>query len=104
VFVVNGVSLVKALKASSTGIDLAVNTSISLFPNPANHEFSIIGNVTIDQVEINSLDGHLVKSVAFNGQSTDQEILITISELNPGVYFIKIKTAQELLVKKLVVQ
>jgi len=104
VFVVNGVSVVLSLKASATGIDQNISNSIRLFPNPANHEFSVFSDEEISWIEITSIEGNLVQSINLINQLNTAKILINVSELKPGIYFVRIKTDQGLAVKKLIVQ
>lgn len=104
IFVVNGVSVVDGLKASAAGFDKLIFNNIRLFPNPANQEFSIVSNLKIDWVEITSSRGNVVKNTFPDNQSSTKKVEINIAGLNAGVYFVKIKTVDGLVVKKLIVQ
>jgi len=73
-------------KPSTLGTDtFEVDGEIYLYPNPAATYFTI--NTTSSKVEIYSITGQLVKSFNAN-QSKDAQF--TISDLNKGVYFVKV--------------
>jgi hypothetical protein len=57
---------------------------ISLYPNPANDEFTI--NSDTNKVHVYSITGQLVKS--FDKQASTYQF--SISDLNKGVYFVKV--------------
>lgn len=61
----------------------------AVYPNPATDVLNINSknNMTINDMQITDLNGRVVKSVKGTGVSTSQ---INISDLNSGVYFLKI--------------
>lgn len=71
---------------------------ITIFPNPANDRISISGlQNPVDEVQVLNVTGSLIKSFNFkNGDFYD------VSELNQGVYFLKITSAGTTSIKKLV--
>ena len=77
------------------------NSDIALYPNPANTQFSISINTPeqiVFNVEIKDIFGKTVKSK--NNLSNNANI--DIRELSSGVYFVKIKTDNNEVVKKLI--
>ena len=76
----------------------SVNTSINIYPNPAKDvlNIEIANNATI---QIISLDGRLVKTIA-NMNSTNSQI--NVSELSQGVYFLRIQNGAEVINQKFV--
>ncbi|HKR05287.1 MAG TPA: T9SS type A sorting domain-containing protein [Bacteroidia bacterium] len=89
----------------ATGIsELALNSSLNIFPNPATNQLTI-GNIQFatERVEIYDVLGHKV----FNqGQaaSSKEQITIDVSELKPGIYFLYIKQNQSIITRRVVIQ
>lgn len=81
-----------------TGISAAKSISFSAFPNPANHSVRLTGISNATSIELISLNGQLVKS--FNVESPE----LNISDVNAGVYFIKVIANQSVGIQKLIVQ
>lgn len=73
----------------------------NLYPNPSNSIVNISSNdaILIDKVEITDINGRIVKS--FNADATSSTS-INVSDLNAGVYFLNISSAEGLAVKKLI--
>ena len=70
--------------------DTFFKNNFSVYPNPAGNVINInsISNTAINKIEISDAQGRLVKTI---NESTSS---ININELNSGVYFLKITTAQ----------
>lgn len=76
------------------------NGQVYLYPNPTSNYFTL--NTTVSKVEIYSVTGQLVKS--FNPNSS-KEYQFTISDLNKGIYIVKVLNEnKELKVMKLLKQ
>lgn len=73
------------LAPSLTAQDFETTKSIALYPNPANHSFSLT-NFT-SNVEIYNLTGQMVKR--FNG-NFDTNTEFSINDLSQGIYIVKI--------------
>ncbi|MFN7331974.1 MAG: T9SS type A sorting domain-containing protein [Flavobacterium sp.] len=73
----------------------------NLYPNPSNSIVNISSDdaILIDKVEITDINGRIVKS--FNADATSSTS-INVSDLNAGVYFLNISSAEGLAVKKLI--
>lgn len=67
---------------------------ISLYPNPVKVNFTIDTNNKIEQVEIYSINGQLLKAV--------KSKKINISDLPKGNYLVKIKTDREIITQKII--
>lgn len=74
-----------------------LDTSIVLFPNPANTYFEIESKVTLEKVEVYSLQGQSVKSFAPQNQ-------YDISNLASGIYFVKMQANNSKLTKRIIKQ
>lgn len=73
-----------------------------IYPNPANEFINLIYNVSEDELifDIYNACGILIKSVAVNYEYSNQKI--NISDLVPGVYFVKLKNSKSNNVIKLI--
>jgi hypothetical protein len=68
-----------------TGVDENGNTTVELYPNPANDKIRIEGLEGVNRIQIYNAFGILVKTVDINGNDE-----ISISELPAGYYIIRI--------------
>ena len=76
------------------------NTSLNIYPNPANDRLYIETEVEIEDVVVYTITGVIVRQqTTDNGQ---QSLSIDLSNLNTGVYIIKINTNQEEIVKRII--
>ena len=75
------------------------NNSIKIFPNPTNGIFTI-KNDKIKSVEVINALGEKIYST----QITNNQIAIDISDKPKGIYFVRIKTEEGTVVKKIAVQ
>jgi hypothetical protein len=76
--------------------DLLTDT-VKIYPNPAQHSFSI--SVEVDEVQVYDTTGKLVKTI----YSTD-DVSFDISDLKPSLYFVKIQTKQGVTTQRLLVE
>jgi hypothetical protein len=75
-------------------------TTIYIFPNPAN-DYLIIHSVDmIQKIGLFNLEGAEVLNIVETGKSAR----IITKALNPGVYFLKIQTVNNILTKKILIQ
>lgn len=70
---------------------------ISLYPNPSQTYFELTGEISVENVEIYSLQGQLVKSFKNDSQ-------YAISDLAKGMYIVKINATEGTLNKTLIVK
>jgi hypothetical protein len=77
------------------------NLGISVFPNPVT-EFLNIATLNNDvkkiEIEVINLNGQVIRTQILMGSNSD----IDIQELNPGLYFLKIKTQEGMSVVKII--
>ena len=76
-----------------------VNVQVKMFPNPASQYFSVAVDIgTVLQVEVYDMLGRLVvlRETAFNE--------IPVSEVDPGLYHVRVKTTHGIKVMPLLVQ
>ena len=66
-----------------------------MYPNPSNDVVSIVSESTIDEVNIYSVQGILIKKVS----ETEQ---IEVSNLSSGIYFIEVLSENQKSVQKFI--
>ncbi len=76
------------------------NSSITISPNPTDGNFTITSSVAIQQIEVINLLGEKVYALRCNTSTQTMHL----TSLGKGVYFISIKTADGLVMKKVVVE
>ena len=76
------------------------DTNVTVYPNPTNDKIYIVTEAEIEEVVVYTITGVIVGQ-----QSTDnrqQTLSIDLSELNTGIYFIKINTEEGNIVKRII--
>ena len=98
----NGLSKITSFKGSSTGIGgVATSDMIKIYPNPATDVVSIYYPVdTQVEVTLTNASG----SVVMTQVMSEQESQIDVSNLQPGVYFVKFESKGSTAVKRLVIK
>ena len=71
---------------------------VNIYPNPVNDKLIIEANEAISNVEIYNLTGALVISQECNSEKVEMEV----SELQSGVYFIRMTTANATEIRRFV--
>lgn len=71
---------------------------VCVFPNPANNIINITGLSSPSKIKIYNIQGQLLKSFQHVNNTID------ISDLQPGVYFLKLQMRNKTLVRKVVVK
>lgn len=76
-------------------------TSFGIFPNPANNVITLnnISNNTVENISISDINGRTIRSIEVNNTS---DVEINISDLNSGIYFMNINSAEGKAVKKFI--
>ncbi|MGB5980717.1 MAG: family 16 glycosylhydrolase [Nonlabens sp.] len=92
------IDYVRVFQESTAGIDDEFETSIKLYPNPAEDRVNIKSNIPLDEVSIFDLLGQQVY------QSTQVESTVDISGFKSGIYIVKIKSGDRSLSRKLIVE
>ncbi len=83
-----------------TGINKTVTNQIQLFPNPANDVLFIQSPLEIYYLELLNIQG----SILFSENVRSKDFKLDISNLKPGVYFLKLETDRELILRKVMVK
>lgn len=78
--------------------DVAIDNSISIYPNPAKNNVNIHCNNTIKTIELYDVQGRVLQSQVIDSQSSTMDI----SSKSKGVYFLKVVTEKGIKVEKLV--
>ena len=76
------------------------DTNVTVYPNPTNDKIYIVTEAEVEEVVVYTITGVIVGQ-----QSTDnrqQTLSIDLSELNAGIYFIKINTEEGNIVKRII--
>jgi hypothetical protein len=85
----------------NSGIEIAKKNRIAIYPNPVKDELIIEnGQLTIDNVEIYNVTGHLVKTWHTTSLQQNGNTTINVSDLPQGVYIVKAGDWQGKFVKK----
>lgn len=97
---VNASELIAAFFESSTTTSTSETildpNSVSVYPNPVKDLLSIQTAYSVEQIEIFSITGQRVFAV------TQPNLPISLSDLRPGIYLLKIKTDAGMDVKKII--
>ena len=91
---------------------LVSSPAFSVFPNPGSGKFIIdyqhesgneseISELTVSEVEVYSILGSKISSKQFS-QDSEHQICVDLSNQLPGVYFLKLKTGNGLVIKQVV--
>lgn len=98
---------IKLNKTITVGLkDQKFDANYSVFPNPTKDNFTIsLSNKNNEngQIELYSQTGQLVKVVKL-GNSAEIKEQVSVSELSPGIYFLKTSLGDQSSVKKLIVE
>ncbi len=91
---------VTVLACTATGIEESLQEKLQIGPNPANEYVTISGlqsgvNYTYDLVD---LKGSQLKSAPIRNTR------IALPEVAPGIYFIRVRSAEESVIKRIVIQ
>ncbi len=84
---------------SSTDIQITTENNIKIYPNPAEDFINITSdNQTITSVALYNIDGRLLE----RNKPNSNKILLNIGEYPGGVYFIEIKSDENVIKKKII--
>ena len=93
--------VITVVPATSSVINEIVNSSISIFPNPSN-DFILIESKddNIKGIELYSINGIIIKDLEIK----TKQFTYKTSDLNKGIYFLKIYMTKGVVTKKIVVE
>jgi len=101
VFVSNGISVISGFKVSPSGIQNDDLFDVNIYPNPANDHVVVSYSCEIDlEICIRSIQGIEVLKSSLTANHTN----LDISDLNPGIYFVKVGNGKSFKVERLIVQ
>lgn len=92
----NPVSLTITYENPSTSLSNSVSSDFSIYPNPANDFITINGLNKIENVQIIDLNGQIRNSI--DNPSSE----ISISDLDKGIYLLRVTTGDQMITKKLI--
>ncbi|HPN68465.1 MAG TPA: T9SS type A sorting domain-containing protein [Saprospiraceae bacterium] len=81
------------------------NLVTAVYPNPFTEYFYIDGialNSIVQNVQVFTSNGQLVKELRFNDDDAQEHIRIDLESASPGLYLVKIKTDTEQFISKLI--
>jgi hypothetical protein len=90
----NGYTLWKPTVLTTGILEMHSNKLFDMYPNPATNELSIINKELISKIDVFNITGQL--------QFSTTKSTIDISELSPGIYFIKAYSLKDLAIEKFV--
>ena len=64
------------------------DVSVKLYPNPVQEELHIVASSPIEEIEIQQLNG----SILYSQMPNETSVHISLSELSPGMFLVKLKT------------
>jgi hypothetical protein len=74
-------------------VNIVEKHNIKIFPNPTKNQITIIGNLTlIPDINIYNSLGQNVTALTEQVGNTGQQLVINLSKLNSGIYYIKTET------------
>jgi len=103
------VSFISVYIDPCTGIDYSqLNSELTVFPNPSNGTFSIQGLSTFSgnlvRIDVLNQLGQIVFNQSFGADYSIPQIEIDTQITEPGVYFLKVTLANQILSKRLIVR
>jgi hypothetical protein len=84
----------------TTGIDENQKVSISMFPNPAGEVLYITSDVKIQQVTLFNNVGQMV----LQQNANNTMLTLRVSDLEPGIYFVKIKSESDVFTHRVAIE
>jgi hypothetical protein len=85
----------------SVGIEKLTNLQIELHPNPVSIQIVIRGDSSeLEEITIYTMLGQDVTLLAQKIERNDAKLVLNISQLSPGIYYIKTKTAASKIYKQ----
>lgn len=105
-FAGHGISAVSSLKLQSAAITESSNISMEVYPNPSRGIFNIRINRTLEnpRFQVTDFRGSLVKSIQLEKIQNGETLNIDLSDLQSGVYFLKLQDEGFVGMEKIVVQ
>jgi hypothetical protein len=103
--VVKSKSNIRNNRQQTVGVKSITKGNLKVYPNPAQHQF------TIDLQQLQSLSNgfeivieNTLGQRIYENTTKQNKLQVNISQYQPGVYFVKVKTAQGTMLEKVVVE
>ncbi|NQX97757.1 MAG: T9SS type A sorting domain-containing protein [Flavobacteriales bacterium] len=88
-------------KIKSVNINRLENSFVETYPNPATNQITLEGNKTeLEQITLYNVIGKNVTNLTKQIEINENKIIIDLSDLNKGIYYIKTKTTANKIYKK----
>ncbi len=78
----------------------STNNSIEVYPNPAKNSVSVMASENMDQIILIDMQGKAIEQCTIKDTSCN----LDLSKLNPGFYFLKIYSGNDLSMHKLIIR
>ena len=85
---------------SSIGLEELENQALLIYPNPASGQLTLQPGFPVDRAEIYNQVGQLCKRFQINGS----KIILNVSDIEPGICFIKVFSHDQTITRKLVIE
>lgn len=89
------IDYVRVYQNSSLSVEDKVGDNFKIYPNPTSNRFNIDSKNKINRIDIYTVQGHRVLAIE-NSENT-----IDISNLDQGIYFVKIQSHQNVITKRI---
>ena len=102
--------VVVPVEVTQVGVKENANLHIEVFPNPTRGELRVmisdypISDIRLSDIEVFDIYGRKQKTESWMSEIGQSEIIINISDLSAGVYFVKINTDAGIVTKKVIKQ
>jgi len=85
----------------SVNVKNSRNSNIEIFPNPTINQITIVGDLNeLKEITIYNILGQNVTSLTKQIENNGNELRIDLSQLNPGIYYVKTKNTANKVYKK----
>ena len=93
-----GQNYVITVNVATTSVEeYAASGNCSIYPNPVNDKLVISAEDAINSISIYNLQGAVVFSRIVSGKTVE----LSLSELNAGIYFIKVQSGSDVYINKI---
>lgn len=100
-FSTNGLSAISDFKLTLGSTDHTSKDEIEIFPNPGNGKFVISGIAAIEKISITDLQGREVFSLE---NDASESLAVDLTSNRSGVYFVRLVSGEEVMIRKVVVR
>jgi hypothetical protein len=98
-FVIDGISAVQSLKTVAAGMGDKSKSLVNIYPNPAS-DYVYVDLSISGKLELLDMHGRLILSTEVL-RGTKQ---LNVSNLEPGIYFIRISSGNTIITERLIIQ